>query len=185
MPLITDRLRLRELRPRDYQMLVTLRNDLATQGWSRALPPDFTVEMYRKRLEGREYSFDRRDAIFAVDLVETEETIGQASYSGLVDRRTALIGVALLPAFHGHGYAQEINEALLELLFHQMGLQTVGLYTHSGNVGAVRSAEKSGFSVSVRIREAVFLAGKHHDNLFMDMTREEFYERRSHLQDGL
>ena len=40
MPLNGERVRMREVRPTDFPMLVELRNDLDTQAWSRTLPPD-------------------------------------------------------------------------------------------------------------------------------------------------
>lgn len=184
MPLLGDRLRLRELRETDYELMAALRNDLVTQGWSRTLPPDYTIGMYRKRYDAREFSFRRSDATFIVEEIEGDRTVGYCGYSGLVDRHSAQIGVALTEDAHGQGYAGEINEILLRLLFHEMGLQKVTIWTHSGNPAAVRSAEKSGFVIVSRFREAVFKDGHHFDNLHMDMIRSEYYAGRD-LEDGL
>ena len=184
MPIESERLRLRELRREDYELMVSLRNDLVTQAWSRTLPPDFTIGMMAKRYDEREFSVRRDDATFIVEELETGRAVGYCGYSGLIDRHTAVIGIALLEEVHGRGYAGEVNELLLQLLFHEMGLQVVGLWTHSGNPGAVAAAERSGFRVATRFREAIFKAGHHYDNLYMDMTREEYYESRP-LEDRL
>ena len=58
---------LREERPEDLPFLVELRNDLETQAWSQTLPPDYTLGMYAKRLESREFSYERDDGRFRVD----------------------------------------------------------------------------------------------------------------------
>ena len=41
MPLEGKKVRLREVRESDLPLLVSLRNDLDTQGWSQTLPPDW------------------------------------------------------------------------------------------------------------------------------------------------
>lgn len=184
MPLVGERVRLRELRESDYDMMVALRNDLVTQGWSRTLPPDYTLGMYEKRYAARQFSFRRSDATFVIEEIENGRAIGYCGYSELVDRHTAQIGVALIEDAHGRGYGWETNELLLRLLFHEMGLHKVTLWTHTGNAAAVRAAERLGFSVSSRFREAVFKGGEHHDNLHMDMLRDEYYATRD-LEDGL
>lgn len=179
MALESSRLRLRELRTSDYELMVGLRNDLVTQGWSRTLPPDYTIEMYAKRYEAREFSFRRNDATFVVEELETGDAVGYCGYSNLIDRHSALIGIAMKAEAHGKGFAGEINDLLLSLLFEEMGLLKVGLWTHSGNPAAVASAERTGFRISSRFREGVFKDGHHYDNLYMDMTREEYYTSRS------
>ena len=57
-------------------------------------------------------------------------------------------------------------------------------------VGAVNAytamlAEKSGFKVSMRQREAIFKNGELYDNLVMDMLREEYFVRHPDLEDKL
>lgn len=184
MPLLGDRLRLRELRESDYELMAALRNDLVTQGWSRTLPPDYTVGMYRRRYDAREFSFRRTDATFIVEEVEGDRPVGYCGYSELFDRYSATIGVAFIEDVHGKGYAGEVNEMLLRLLFHEMGVQKVSLWTHSENSAAVRAAQRAGFTVSTRYREGIFKDGRHYDNLYMDLLRAEYYAQRN-LEDGL
>lgn len=184
MPLHSERLRLRELRESDYELMVGLRNDLATQGWSRTLPPDYTLGMHEKRYGAREFSFRRTDATFIVEEIAGERPVGYCGYADLVDRHSAQIGVALMAEVHGKGYATEINEMLLRLLFHEMGLLKVTLWTHTGNPAAVQAAEHAGFIVASRFREAIFKNGRHFDNLHMDLLRSEYYAARD-LTDGL
>ena len=56
MPLEGTKVRLREVRPEDLPLLVALRNDLDTQGWSLTLPTDYTLHMYRKQYEEESFS---------------------------------------------------------------------------------------------------------------------------------
>lgn len=185
MPLQGETIRLRELRREDYPLLVRLRNDLDTQGWSRTLPPDYTVGMYEQRFDGRPFEYRREWAIFVIEAVESGEAVGFCSYSNLRDRHDADIGIAVERSHWGSGAAEEATELLCWFLFVELGLQVVRLSTQSGNPRAVAAAERAGFREAVRFREAVFKAGSYHDNLEMDLLREEWYARHPELTDGL
>lgn len=185
MPLETERLILREERAEDMPFLVGLRNDLETQAWSKTLPPDFTEGMYRKRFEAREFSFNRHDGRFVMEMKETGEPVGFIVYSDVEPRFSATLGLSLAKKFWGMGLALEAQEAVLKFLFEELGLLVVRLFTHSGNPQAVRLAEKSGFQVSVRQRQSIFKSGQLFDNLTMDLLREEYYARRPELEDRM
>jgi RimJ/RimL family protein N-acetyltransferase len=87
--------------------------------------------------------------------------------------------------FWGGGVAYDSQEVMLQFLFQELGLRVVRLFTHSGNPRAVRLAEKSGFRVSMRQREAIFKNGERLDNLMMDLLREEYYIQHAELVDRL
>jgi RimJ/RimL family protein N-acetyltransferase len=169
--------RLRELREADLQLLADLRNDLATQAWSRTLPPDYTVEMMRRRYWDRDFSYSPDRAMLIIEDRETGATAGFVSYDVGADRREASIGVVVKESMFGTGVALEAVDLLLWLLFHQMGFEAVRLWTHSGNPRAVAAAEKLGFHQAVRLREAIFKDGRRYDNLLMDQLREEWSEK--------
>lgn len=176
---------LREERSEDMQPLVELRNDLETQAWSKTLPPDYTVPMYLKRFEEREFAFDRKDGRFIIESKATREFAGTISYTGLQPRWSTIIGIMLAKKFWGSGFAFDAQEVMLKFLFEELGLQVVRLFTHSGNPRAVGLAQKSGFQVSMRQREAIFKNGQVYDNLMMDLLREEYYEGHPDLADHL
>lgn len=176
---------LREERPEDMPLLVELRNDLETQAWGLALPPDYTVEMYMKRFQGREFSFERDDGRFIIISKETGEFAGMLNYTSLQPRWSAMIGIMLARPFWGKGFGYDAQEVLLKFLFEELGLRVVRLFTQSGNTGAVRLAERTGFQVSMRQRQAAFKGGCLYDTLMMDLLREEYYTRHPELVDRL
>jgi RimJ/RimL family protein N-acetyltransferase len=176
---------LREERSQDMQPLVELRNNLETQAWSKTLPPDYTVPMYLKRFDGREFSFDRKVGRFIIESKKMREFAGTISYTGLQARWSTFIGIVLAKKFWGSGFGFDAQEVILKFLFEELGLQVVRLFTHSGNPQAVGLAKKSGFKVSMRQREAVFKNGQVYDNLMMDLLREEYYEGHPELTDHL
>ena len=167
------------------KLLVALRNDLDTQAWSRTLPPDYTERMYLKRFEKREFSYSPEEGRFIIELKDGGDFAGTISYSGLEPRWSATIGIMVPKRFWGTGIALDATETLLEFLYLELGLRVVRLYTHSGNPRAVKLAEKSGFKVSMRQREAIFKNGELYDNLVMDMLREEYFVRHPDLEDKL
>jgi RimJ/RimL family protein N-acetyltransferase len=185
MPLVGELVRLREVRPDDFPLLVAIRNDVDTQGWSRTLPPDYTLEMIEKRYGGRDFEYRRDSAMFMIETLEEETTVGFISYTGLVDRMEATIGIAVLREHWGLGVSGEACGLVLRFLFEELGLRVVRLWTQSGNVRAVGSAEKLGFKVAARHREAIFKAGRYFDNLAMDLLREEWYALHPELEDRL
>jgi RimJ/RimL family protein N-acetyltransferase len=176
---------LREERPEDLQFLVDLRNDLETQAWSQVLPPDYTLGMYQKSLDGREFSYHRDDGRFVIVDKKSGERVGSIVYSGLEPRWDVTIGIMIAKKFWGEGYSTDAQEVLLKFLFEELGVRVVRLWTHSGNSRAIGSAKKLGFSLSYRQRESIFKGGQIYDNVGMDMLREEYYTKRPELKDKL
>jgi RimJ/RimL family protein N-acetyltransferase len=185
MPLVGELVILREEQPEDMPLLTALRNDLETQAWSRTLPPDYTENMYMKRFQSREYSYDPQEGRFIIVSKASGEFAGTISYTGLEPRWSATIGLMIEKKFWGTGFALDAQETLVNFLFHELGLRVIRLYTHSGNPRAVGLAEKSGFKVSARQRQAIFKNGEIYDNIVMDLLREEYFERRPQLDDQL
>lgn len=185
MALYGERVILREERAEDMPLLTALRNDLETQAWSKTLPPDYTLEMYMKRFQEREFSFEREDGRFIITSKENGEFAGMFGYTGLQPRWSTTIGIMLAKKYWGKGFGYDAQEVLLKFLFQELGLRVVRLFTHSGNPNAVKLAERSGFRVSMRQREAVFKEGRLYDNLMMDLLREEYFSRHPELEDHL
>lgn len=185
MPLDGELVTLREERPEDMPLLTALRNDLDTQAWSKALPPDYTENMYLKRFQAREYSYDPQEGRFIIVSSASGEFAGTISYTGLEPRWAATIGLMVEKKFWGTGIALDAQETLLNFLFLELGLRVIRLYTHSGNPRAVGLAKKSGFQVSVRHRQAIFKNGEIFDSIVMDLLREEYFALHQQLVDNL
>ncbi|MDD5264217.1 MAG: GNAT family protein, partial [Candidatus Bipolaricaulis sp.] len=110
---------------------------------------------------------------------------GYISYTDLEPRLSASIGLVVAKPFWGTRVGLDAQETLLRFLFTELGLRVVHLWTHSGNPRAVGLAEKSGFRIVVRIREAVYKNETLLDTLAMSLTRDEYYARHPELIDAL
>jgi RimJ/RimL family protein N-acetyltransferase len=176
---------LREERPEDMKRLMEMRNDLETQAWSKTLPPDYTEHMYLKRFQERSFSFERSDGRFIIEEKASGNFAGTVSYTGLEPRFAATIGIMVAKPLWGSGVAADAQETLLKFLFTELGLRVVRLWTHSGNPRAVRLAEKAGFRISARMRQAVYKNSELYDNLVMDLLREEYFGLHPDMVDNL
>ncbi|HSJ28348.1 MAG TPA: GNAT family protein [Acidimicrobiia bacterium] len=185
MPLEGEIVRLREIRESDLPMFVRLRNDLATQAWSRTLPPDYTIEMIRRRYWDRDFSYRRDQGLFVVEMKQDDEVAGMVSYSDVIDRMEATWGIAIERHLWGTGAGFDAGDTLLRFLFEELGLRVVRLYTQTGNERAVAAFAKLGFREAKRVPGAVFKGGDHADNLTMDLLREEWYALHPGLEDRL
>lgn len=181
MPLDGEKVLLREMRETDIPLLREMRNDLETQAWNKTLPPNFSDIVFRKRLEARKFSYDPDMAGFIIEVKETSEAVGVIDYSGLERRHSATYGIMLKKDYFGKGYAFDAQECLLRFLFCELGCQVVRLWTHSGNPRMIGLAQKSGFQVAFRQREAVLKEGQLFENVNMDLLTEEYFERHPEL----
>lgn len=185
MPLEGKLVILREQRREDLAFLMSLQNDMQTQAWSKSLPPDYTDVMYARRYEAREFSYDPEEARFVIVHNESGEPAGHIIYSELQRRLSVTLGIMVGAKFWGSGVAFDAQEVIVKFLFNELGVRVVRLFTHSGNLRAIRLAEKSGFQISCRMREAVVKYGGLYDTVIMDVLREEYFARHPELKDTL
>jgi RimJ/RimL family protein N-acetyltransferase len=176
---------LREERPEDMPLLVAMQNDMETQAWGKSLPPDYTENMYQKRYQAREFSYDPKEGRFIVVSRETGDFAGMISYSGLQPRWSAMIGIMMHKQYWGTGFAFDAQKVLLKFLFLELGLRVVRIYTTSGRPHAIGLTKKSGFKVSARQRQAAYRGGDVYDTLIMDLLREEYFANHPNLVDNL
>ncbi len=141
--------------------------------------------MIEKRYGGRDFEYRRDSALFMIETIDDVATLGFISYNELIDRMEATIGIAVLRQHWGSGVTTEACQLLLGFLFEELGLKVVRLWTHSGNPRAVGSALKLGFTVAARHRQAIYKGGQYHDNVSMDLLREEWYALHPELEDTL
>lgn len=185
MPLDGKKVRLREVRESDLPILLALRNDLETQGWSQTLPPDYTMVTYQKQYDEETFSTKRRRARFIIETLDTGEVAGNITYYSYQPRHSVTFGIAIAKQFWSAGLAYDAQETLLHFLFEELGVRVVRLWTTGSNEQAIRLAKRSGFKIAYRLREAIIRRGKLADNVSMDMLREEYYALHPELEDHL
>ncbi len=89
----------------------------------------------------------------------------------------AEFGIAIHdPKNFGKGYGTDATRVMLWVGFHVLGLNSIYLYTLAHNVRAQRAYQKAGFKKAGVYRQMMFVEGKFHDTIAMDVLRDEFLE---------
>lgn len=73
----------------------------------------------------------------------------------------------------GKGYGVEVLNLLLDFGFDYMNLNNILLKVYDFNEAAIACYKKVGFKEMGRRRQAYYLKGKFHDQVYMDILREE------------
>ncbi|MDH5401384.1 MAG: GNAT family N-acetyltransferase [Candidatus Heimdallarchaeota archaeon] len=185
MPLEGKRIILRGLQKEDLQHQLLIRNNTDGQGIARNLPPVFTYEELEKAFNKKEFTIDHKFAAFTIIEKETNEYVGQISYTSYQPRISAEIGILIDENYWGKGYGYEAHEILLEFLFYRLGMRMIMWRTWEDNEGSWKLAQKSGYTITSRVRESIFINGKVSDLLRLQILRDEYFEKHPELQDNL
>lgn len=109
--------------------------------------------------------------------VVTPGTGGLVGFGGLFDitrAQTASLFVGIDPALWGKGHGTEATRLICEYGFFYLSLYSVHLQVHAYNTAGVKAYERVGFKHAGRLRGALLVNGTRHDDLFMDLLRDEF-----------
>ena len=89
--------------------------------------------------------------------------------------RIAELGIAIWnKSYWDKGIGSEAIQLICSYGFYLINLHSIFLRVHDFNKRAIRVYEKLGFQHVARKREAVFIDGKYHDVLVMDILEDEF-----------
>lgn len=110
-----------------------------------------------------------------IDL-ETNELIGSVGFDKIKDvSRSAVLGVFIgADKYRSNGYGTEAIKLLLEYGFKYLNLHSIKLTVLDVNARAYKCYIKCGFKETGRDREAMYLNGKYHDVIHMDILESEF-----------
>ncbi len=110
-----------------------------------------------------------------IDL-ETNELIGSVGLDKIKDvSRSAVLGIFIgNDNYRSNGYGTEAIKLLLEYGFKYLNLHSIKLTVLDVNARAYKCYIKCGFKETGRDREAMYLNGKYHDVIHMDILESEF-----------
>lgn len=114
---------------------------------------------------------------FAIIRLEDDKLIGNCSIHGLNQlRQCAEVGLFLGEEENrSKGYGQDVLNLLLDYGFNYLNLNNIMLKVFSFNDRAISCYEKVGFKEIGRRRQSYYLKGKFHDDVYMDILREEYF----------
>ena len=117
-----------------------------------------------------------KDRSFAIVELNTNKLIGVISLENFYwVTRNAELGIFIGdPDYRGNGYGTEAIKLLLEFGFKYLNLHSIRLSLLDVNERAHKCYLKCGFKDTGITRDAIFLNGKYHNKLHMDILENEF-----------
>jgi len=158
--LLTERLRLRALTPRDASAVLAVVGDPEVTRY-HSVPTLTTLAEAQAALERLEQRYAARDAIrWAIELVEHGEMIGTV---GLLrfdfEHRHAEIGYEIARRWWGLGLTPEAAAAVIRYGFSVLGLHRIDAGVLPGNDASVRVLQKLGFIEEGTRRDYLYSKG--------------------------
>jgi RimJ/RimL family protein N-acetyltransferase len=114
---------------------------------------------------------------FAIVRLEDDKLIGNCGIHGLdQSKQCAEVGLFIGDEENrGKGYGQDVLNLLLDYSFNYLNLNNIMLKVFSFNERAISCYKKVGFKEIGRRRQSYYLKGKFHDDVFMDILRDEYF----------
>ena len=78
----------------------------------------------------------------------------------------------------GKGYGTEALKLLTKYAFEILNAETLFSGIYSFNEASLKSAEKAGYRVAGRFRNAYFYGGKYYDEICVEITREDYLKSK-------
>ena len=165
------KIRLRRLEKKDIPGMLEWMHDPEINQWFRFDAANMTVESAENFIAESFSEYTRHYAITD----DSDEYLGTISLENIdMENRHALYAISMRSAYHGSGIAMEATELLLEIAFHELGLERVYLNVLSDNLRAKRFYEKVGFRYEGCFHHHLQLRGEWHDWDWYAILRNEY-----------
>ena len=167
-----ERIYLSPISPQDYEQYTKWMNDhriTDNLGISRIL---YDVDKEKEFLT----SAQKNDYHFAIINYSDDKLLGNVSLFNLNSvNQTADFGTFIGEETNRNkGYGTEAGRLVLNYGFNTLNLRNIMLKVFSFNKAAIACYEKLGFKkIGIR-RQSYFIHGRFHDEVYMDILREEF-----------
>lgn len=145
----TDRLRFRQIEPRDLECVRIWRNNDLTRKWfldNSIIAPERQLVWYKNYLE------NDRDIMFII-----EETVNINAPIGIIAiynidtyRQTTEVGRLMIgnPEVRNRGFGVESLKAMCDFAFHQLGIKKIRCDVFEDNLSSLKMSENAGFKIA-------------------------------------
>jgi RimJ/RimL family protein N-acetyltransferase len=176
-------IRFRPVEKDDLKLFHEWENDFELMMYSRSKPLNFmNMEQIERRYE--EWTKQKKDIHFIVELVDTNEPIGTAvirreEWSNV---KSADIGTYIgKKEYWSKGYGKQITVAMLEMCFIFLNMERCEAWSVEYNTRAHKTLEACGFKKGGVMRQTVLVNGKKWDSYHFDMLHEEYMNIREDI----
>jgi len=120
-----------------------------------------------------------KEHVYGIIDKETDTLIGNVGLMNVNHiHKTAEVGIFIgNQDYWGKGYGTEALRLLVDYAFRILGLENIILKTYDYNVRAQKSYKKVGFKVIGVRRSAHYYNNERHDDIYMDIVKEDFYRQ--------
>jgi len=117
-------------------------------------------------------------ALFTVVLRDGGDLLGASILWGIdTYNRSAHIGIALRPLYHGLGYGTEVVEVLCYYGFSVLGLHRLQIETLADNAAMIGAASSCGFQPEGTLRSSSWVDGRFVDDVVFGLLADEWATR--------
>lgn len=175
--MIGEKVRLRPVRKSDVGYFVEWYNDFEVMQYLDMYLP-MTEIQWAKALE--EFSIKRagRETLFVIETIDGDsfKSIGTVGLHNInsVDSN-AMFGIDIGEKdCWSKGYGTEAGQLIIRYGFEQLGLHRIRSEVFSFNERSIRLHNRLGFTREGCLREAVYVNGKYHDEIYFGLIRKEW-----------
>lgn len=173
-----DRVYLSHFERADAPLMARWLSDLEVTTHLGAIGQVFGIEDEEEWIE--RVRRDRYNPTFSIIVREGARIIGSTGLKDVDAKRgTAELGICIGEKEEwGKGYGAEAARLIVDFGFTLLNLEAIFLKHWDFNGRAHRSYLRAGFKDAGRLRSRLEIGGKRYDELYMDITREDFGESR-------
>ncbi len=173
-----ERIFLGPINENNIPQLLKWMNDLDVTKYLTTANMNLTEEAEKKWL--KKLQEDVNHHYYGIFLDDSGELIGGVSFKDIeqVNRRASLGIVIGEKDQWSKGYGTEAIKLMLDYGFNVLNLNNVMLSVYGYNKRAKKCYEKAGFKLIGVRRKSLFMAGKYHDEYFMDILADDFKDSK-------
>lgn len=137
------------------------------------VPFPLTVDDEKKFIDGITAFKDNYS--FAIDTLDGKYIGGCGLNAVDWKNRTCVVGIFIGDKdYWGKGYGTDAMSVLVKFIFNEMNLNRIQLNVYGFNERAIKSYEKCGFKKEGVLKQAMYKAGKYHDEIVMSIIKDEY-----------
>ena len=113
---------------------------------------------------------------FEIWHIKDKKPIGMAKISSInwIRRKCSIGGLIGEKSYWGQGLATELTQLLVDYIFGELNLNKVVALIYSPNIGSIKCAERLGFTLEARIKDAGYFKGEYCEDLYYSLHQEEW-----------
>ena len=168
-----QRIYLRALEPDDYKVSIKWRKD--DDIWNMLGGTKYYVSEAYEKSWVEKAIFDTKELRLAICLKESNKYIGNVYMTdiNMINRSChshILIGER---DFWGKGYACEALRLAINYMFKERNINRIQANILESNIASLKMHKKCGYKIEGLLREAVYKAGKYHNQYVLSLLRDE------------